>query len=228
VRWGDRDRPGPPGCAQGVPATAGHLWTRRGRAYSVGSGVRPTGAAEQAPDTFGRGRHDERSGDDRTLGPAKADAFVLLRPQARKGRTHEDRPRPPRPGAAGPGAHAQAALQEEPSSPLIAAEGRTRRPQGAIGPETLRKRKSAKRPRAPRSDPGRRPNHPPHQPQPRSRNHKAAAEAQAARVSPAGRAGVGRFSWRDRHESRPTPLVRRELGRSLSRAGRSVSRAGRS
>jgi hypothetical protein len=50
------------------------------------------------------------------------------------------------PGAAGPGAPRRAALQEGRSSLLMAAEGRTRRPWGAIGPETLRKHKSAKRP----------------------------------------------------------------------------------
>jgi hypothetical protein len=115
--------------------------------------------------------------------------------------------RPPgAPTQPGPAPRARAAPQQGRSSLLMAAEGRTHRARGAIGPKTLCKRRSAKRP-------GRPPNHPPHQPQARPRNRKPTAAAR-----PPG--GVGKLCLQpsSRRPSRPTPLGRRELG-PLARAG---------
>jgi hypothetical protein len=127
-------------------------------------------------------------------GARRGDAFDLLRPHAAKGRTHEDPPPAGRPAPPGPGARARPAMGEVRGLLLIAVAARTRRLWAAIGPETLRKRGSAKRPGRPR-------NHPPH---PAPAPDRATANRPPKPGGPRAPGGA--------------PLVRRELG-PLARAG---------
>jgi hypothetical protein len=119
----------------------------------------PTGAAEQAPDAFGRGRHDEPRRHGPTPGPAKTDAFVLLSPQAAKGQTHEG------PARAGP--------PQEGRSLLSYCRARSTRGTKAAGAKDLAQPTPAGAAQAPR-------NHPPHPAPGPDRQRKPAAPGAAS------------------------------------------------
>jgi hypothetical protein len=158
--------------------------------------AQPGAAGDNHRPPFGRGRHDEQGATDGHQGPAKADAFVLLRPQAAKGRTHEDPPRPsagrraPRPPVSRYAAWCSSPRKVERVGPW-----------GRTGPKTWRQRRPAQRPGRPR-------NHPPH---PAPGPDRATANRPPKPGGPHAPDGVGRLIYRNGYRKRPTPLVRREL-----------------
>jgi hypothetical protein len=214
VRWDDCGGPEPPGCVRGVPATAGHLWTRRGRAYPVGSGVRPPGAAKQAPEAFGRGRLEEtrgrRSDNGARRGRRVRPSAVMsskLGPYLKGG---------PNAGA-GPGCAGGHGRGGSSCVCLFGACGRKRTNASAPGrnrAEDLAQTQIREAARAPAQPPS----------SPASGPDRATSNRPPKPGRPQAPGGVGRVMPPSRRTSRPTPLVRRERepdGAIVTRAPRS-------